>query len=178
MTFCVQIWDLLWEQAVAKLKSGMNRLRDWVIAWLLREKKTSRKTITVHGMSILIDGYLAYMVDCSKPVVAIRCEGWKHGFKGGLDMRRIDVVAEMNTSALVNHDRINIIELDNDAVQVAKEGDIADVMQRFPNCYNSLTAVEISDFIVQGLIATPGFWLGCQFHCTKGRPKQLQIVSA
>ena len=64
---------------------------------MLREKKTSRKTITVHGMSILIDGYLAYMVDCSKPVVAIRCEGWKHGFKGGLDMRRIDVVAEMNT---------------------------------------------------------------------------------
>ena len=172
MTFCAQMWDLLGEQAVAKLKSGPNRLRDWGTAWLLREKKTSRKTITVHGMSILIDGYLAYMVDCSKPVVAIRCEGWKHGFKGGLDMRRIDVVAEMNTSALVNHDRINIIELDNDAVQVAKEGDIADVMQRFPNCYNSLTAVEISDFIVQGLIATPGFWLGCQFHCTKGRPKQ------
>ena len=66
----------------------------------------------------------------------------------------------------------NIIELDNDAVQVAKEGDIADAMQRFPHCYNSLTAVEISDFIVQGLTATPGFWLGCQFHCTQGRPKQ------
>ena len=128
--------------------------------------------MTVHEMSIPIDAYLAYMVDCSKPVVAVRCQGWKHGFKGGLDMRRIDVVAEMNTSALVNHDRINIIELDNDAVQVAKEGDIADVMQRFPNCYNSLTAVEISDFIVQGLIAIPGFWLGCQRHCTKGRPKQ------
>ena len=68
----------------------------------------------------------------------------------------MDVVAEMNTSALVNHDRINIIELDNYAVQVAREGDIAEVMQRFPNCYNSLTAVEISDFIVQGLIAIPG----------------------
>ena len=86
-------------------------------------------------------------------------------------MRRIDVVAEMNTSALLNHDRNNIIELDNDAVQVAKEGDIADVMQRFPNCYNALTAVEISEFIVQGLIAIPEFWLGCQRHCTKGRPK-------
>ena len=80
----------------------------------------------------------------------------KQSFQAVLDMRPIDVVAEMNTSAVVNPHRINIIELDNDAVQVAKKGDVADVMQRFPNCYNSLTAIEISDFIVQDLIAIPG----------------------
>ena len=127
--------------------------------------------MTVHEMSIRINEYLAYMVDCSKPVVAVRCQGWKHGFKSGLDMRRIDVVAEMNTSAVVNPHRTNIIELNNDAFEVAKKGDVADVMQRFPNCYNALTAVEISEFIVRGLIAIPEFWLGCQRHCTKGRPK-------
>ena len=43
MTFCAQMWDLLGEQAVAKLKSGPNRLRDWGPAWLLREKQTKRK---------------------------------------------------------------------------------------------------------------------------------------
>ena len=127
--------------------------------------------MTVHEMSIRINEYLAYMVDCSKPVVAVRCQGWKHGFKGGLDMRRIDVVAEMNTSAVVNPHRTNIIELNNDAFEVAKKGDVADVMQRFPNCYNALTAVKISEFIVQGLIAIHEFWLECQRGCTRGQPK-------
>ena len=40
MTFCAQMWDLLEEQAIAKLKFGPNRLRDWGTAWLLREKQT------------------------------------------------------------------------------------------------------------------------------------------
>ena len=40
MTFCAQMWDLLEEQAIAKLKFGPNRLRDWGTAWLLRENQT------------------------------------------------------------------------------------------------------------------------------------------
>ena len=52
-------------------------------------------------------------------------------------MRQIDVVAEMDTSALVNDARTGLIELEDDAAQVAREGGIANVMQRFPNCYNS-----------------------------------------
>jgi len=40
MTFCAQMWDLLEEQAIAKLKFGPNQLRDWGTAWLLRENQT------------------------------------------------------------------------------------------------------------------------------------------
>ena len=40
MTLCAQMWDLLEEQAIAKLKFGPNRLRDWGTAWLLRENQT------------------------------------------------------------------------------------------------------------------------------------------
>ena len=40
MTFCAQMWDLLEEQAIAKLKFNPNRLRDGGTAWLLREKQT------------------------------------------------------------------------------------------------------------------------------------------
>ncbi len=90
-------------------------------------------------------------------------------------MRQIGVVAEMNTSALVNDARTGLIELEDDAVQVAREGDIANAMQRFPKCYDSLTAVEISEFIVQGLIVTPGLWLGCQHHCTKAWLKHFAV---
>ena len=41
--------------------------------------------------------------------------------------------AEINTSTLVNLDGIEMIQLNDGAVQVAKESDIADVMQRLPN---------------------------------------------
>ena len=40
MTFSAQMWDLLEEHAIAKLKFDPNRLRDWGTAWLLREKQT------------------------------------------------------------------------------------------------------------------------------------------
>ena len=80
--------------------------------------------------------------------------------------------AEINTSTLVNLDGIEMIQLNDGAVQVAKESDIADVMQRLPNYYKSLKAVKILDIIVQGQIAIHRFWLGCQRHCTKGRPRQ------
>ena len=80
--------------------------------------------------------------------------------------------AKINTSTLVNLDGIEMIQLNDGAVQVAKESDIADVMQRLPNYYKSLKAVKILDIIVQGQIAIHRFWLGCQRHCTKGRPRQ------
>ena len=96
MTFCGKMWDLLRGQAVDKLEMGLNPLRDWGSVWLLREQKTLRRTIDIDGTSIRIDGYLAYMLGSSIPVVAIRCEGWKHGFQAVLDMCQIDAVAEMN----------------------------------------------------------------------------------
>ena len=176
MTFCGQMWDLLRGQAVDKLKMGLNPLRDWGSVWLLREKKTLKRTIDIHGMSILIDGYLAYMSNLSNPVVAIRCEGWKHGFQAVLDMCQIDAIAEMNTSALVNDAPTGVMELDKDTVRLAKEAAIAGVMLRSLKYYGSLTAVELSEFTLQGLIATRDGWLGCQHHCTKGRPKMFAVA--
>ena len=50
--------------------------------------------------------------------------------------------------------------------------------ERFPNCYNALTAVKISEFIVRDLIAIPELWLGCKRHCTKRTAKTCsQMVS-
>ena len=43
----------------------------------------------------------------------------------------------MDTSALVNDARTGFIELEDDAAQVAREGGIANVTQRFPKSYNS-----------------------------------------
>ena len=176
MTFCNQMWDLLRGQAVGKLKIGQNPFRDWGSVWLLREKKTWKRTIDIDGMTILIDGYLAYMSGSSIPVVAIGCEGWKHGFQAVLDMCQIDAIAEMNTSALVNDAPTGVMELDKDTVRLAKEAAIAGVMLRSSNYYGSLTAVELSEFTLQGLIATRDGWLGCQHHCTKGRPKMFAVA--
>ena len=61
MTLCAQMWDQLGAQAIDKLKMDQNQLRDWGAAWMRRKKKTCNGSIHVHGMSMLIDGYLAYM---------------------------------------------------------------------------------------------------------------------
>ena len=50
-----------------------------------------------------------------------------------------------------------MIQLNDGAVQVAKESDIADVMQRLPNYYKSLKAVKMLDTVVQGQIAIHRF---------------------
>ena len=91
-------------------------------------------------------------------------------------MNQIDAIAEMNTSALVNDAPTGVMELDTDTVRLAKEAAIAGVMQRSSSYYGSLTAEELSEFTLQGLIATRDGWLGCQHHCTKGRPKMFAVA--
>ncbi len=176
MTFCQQMWDLLQNHAAGKLRIGRYLLRGWGSVWLLRERKTPRRTILIHGQPLRTDGYLAYMSGSNMPVVAIRCEGWKHGFQAVLDMCQIDAVAEMNTSALVNDAPTGVMEPDKDTVRLAKEAAIAGVMLRSSSYYGSLTAEELSEFTLQGLIATRDGWLGCQHHCTKGRPNKFAVA--
>ena len=172
MTFCRQMWDLLQNRSVSNLQIGRNALRDWGSVWLLKERKTPLRCIHINSEPIQIDGYLAYMRGLPQPVVAIRCEGWKHGFKGVLDMNRIGAIAEMNTSALVHDAPTGIMELDKNDVLLAKEAAIARVIRQYPTYYKSLKAEELSEFTLQGLVATDGGWLGCQHHCIKGRPKK------
>ena len=107
-----------------------------------------------------------------RPVVAIRCENWKHGFKGVQNMNKIDAIAEMNTSALIHHDaKAGIMNLDNEEVLLAKEAAIAQLIHS-TKYYNSLRPEELSEFILQGLVATKDGWLGCERHVTKGRPRK------
>ena len=63
-------------------------------------------------------------------MVAIRCVSWKHGFQAVLNMRQMDVVAEMKASGLVNDAPNSLTKLENDAVQVKKKGEIANVTNR------------------------------------------------
>ena len=112
MTFCQQMWDMLRNQAGRNPRAGWNVISGWGSVWLMREQKTPRRTIDIEGQSIRINGYLAFMQGLRSPVVAIRCEGWKHGFKVGLDMSQIDAIAEMNASAVVNDARTGVIEMD------------------------------------------------------------------
>ena len=176
MTFCQQMWDMLQNQAGGNLRPGRNVISGWGSVWLMREQKTSKRTIDIRGQSIRIDGYLAFMQGLRSPVVAIRCEGWKHGFKDAPDMSQIDAIAEMNASAVVNDARTGVIAMDTATVRLANEAAIAGVMQRFSSNYGSLTAEELRDFTLQGLIATGDGWLGCQHHRTQGRPKMFAVA--
>ena len=63
-------------------------------------------------------------------MVAIRCVSWKRGFQAVLNMRQMDVVAEMKASGLVNDAPNSLTKLENDAVQVEKKGTIANVTNR------------------------------------------------
>ena len=47
-------------------------------------------------------------------------------------MQQTDVVSEMTASRLVNDSPNSLAELKNDAVQVAKESEIAKVKQQYP----------------------------------------------
>ena len=87
-------------------------------------------------------------------------------------MNKIDAIAEMNTSALIHQDaKAGIMNLDNEEVLLAKEAAIAPLIHS-TKYYNSLRPEELSEFILQGLVATKDGWLGCERHCTKGRPKK------
>ena len=78
----------------------------------------------------------------------------------------------MNTSALVHGAPTGIMELDKNDVLLAKEAAIARAIRQYPTYYKSLKAEELSEFTLQGLVATYGGWLGCQHNCIKGRPKK------
>ena len=172
MTFCRQMWELLQSRTKSNLQIGRNLLDDWGSVCLLQERKTNHRCLPVCNESLRIDGYLAYMQHWIRPVVAIRCENWKHGFKGVQNMNKIDAIAEMNTSALIHQDaKAGIMNLDNEEVLLAKEAAIAQLIHS-TKYYNSLRPEELSEFILQGLVATKDGWLGCEHHVTKGRPKK------
>ena len=98
-----------------------------------------------------------------------------HGFQAVQDMQQTDVVSEMTASRLVNDSPNSLTQFENDAVQVARESEIAKVKQQYPKWYQSMTPVEISEFILHGLIATPRFLLVCQHSCTRQWPKQFAV---
>ena len=64
------------------------------------------------------------------------------------------------------------MNLDKKEVLLAKEAAIARVIRQYPKYYNSLKAEELSEFTLQGLVPTEGWWLGCQHHCIRGKPKK------
>ena len=155
-----------------RLQIGQNELGNGGSVCLLQKRKTKHRCQQICNKSIQIDGYLAYMEHWNRPVVAIRCENWKHGFKGVQKMNQLDAMAKMNTSAQIHDTKAGIMNLDKEEVLLAKEAAIAHVIRQNTKYYNSLKAEELSEFTLQGLVATKEGWLGCQHHCIKGRPKQ------
>ena len=61
-----------------------------------------------------MDEYLAYMEHWNRPVVASRCDNWKHGFKGVQKMNQMDAIAKMNTSAQIHDTEAGIMNLDKE----------------------------------------------------------------
>ena len=86
--------------------------------------------------------------------------------------------AEINTSTLVNLDGIEMMQLNDGAVQVAKESDIADVMQRLPNYYKSLKAVKILKLLCKARLQSTDSGWGVSVTAPKDGQDSLQIVSA
>ena len=82
MTFYRQMWKLLQSRSEGKLQIGQNALGNWGSVCLLQGQKAKHRCQQICNESIQNDGYLAYMKHWNRPVVAIRCENWKHGFKG------------------------------------------------------------------------------------------------
>ena len=81
----------------------------------------------------------------------------------------------MTASRLVNDSPNSLTQFENEPVQVARKSEIAKVKQQYPKWYQSMTPVEISEFILHGLIATPRFLLVCQHSCTRQWPKQFAV---
>ena len=80
-------------------------------------------------------------------------------------MNQMDAIAKMNTSAQIHDTKAGIMNLDKEEVLLAKEAAIAHVIHN-TKYYNSLTTEELSEFTLQGLVATKDGWLGCQHHCS------------
>ena len=112
-----------------------------------------------------IDGHVASLQVADVPVVENRCEAWSRRLKHTRDTPHIDVIADMNASAVVNDSDPGVLE----TVPSTNYAVIALPMQRFPNHYRSLTPDELQDFTLQGLIATDAGRLGCLRHRKQGR---------
>ena len=148
MTFYRQMWKLLQSRSEGKLQIGQNALGNWRSVCLLQGRKTKHRCQQICNESIQIDGYLAYMEHWNRPVVASRCDNWKHGFKGVQKMNQMDAIAKMNTSAQIHDTKAGIMNLDKEEVLLAKKAAIAHVIHN-TKYYNSLTTEELSEFTLQ-----------------------------
>ena len=122
MLFCHQFGDILKSYIGGDPKHGFNRTAQWGSVYLLREyrlKETSRVR-TATGRYHDMDGHAAFLHDKTTAegtysaayeqgdaqlmAVAIRCWGWKHGFKGDrtVDMSQVMSAAYSNTAATIH----------------------------------------------------------------------------
>ena len=74
-------------------------------------------------------------------------------------------MAKMNTSAQIHDTKAGIMNLAKEEVLLAEKAAIAPVIHN-TKYYNSLTTEELSEFTLQGLVATRDGWLGGQHHCS------------
>ena len=160
MTFCKHMWDMLTTQTGGHLTAGKNLTSVWGFVWLMTERKKSKGTIVTRGQSVQIDGHVASLQVADVPVVANRCEAWSRGLKHTRDTPHIDVIADMNASAVVNDSDPGVHE----TVPDTNDALIALSRQRFPNHCRLLTPEKLQDFTLQGLMATDAWRLGCLRH--------------
>ena len=165
MTVCQHMWDMLTIQTGGHLTAGKNLTSVWGFVWLMTERKKSKGTIVTQGQSIQIDGHVATLQVANVPVVENGCELWSRGLKRVRDTPHVDVMADLNASAVVNDSDPGVLE----TVPSTNEALVALAMQRFPHHYRSLTPDELPDFALQGLIATDALRLGSLRHRRQAR---------
>ena len=157
MTLCAQMWICLQNKllinsrwvdinlAIGELLGCWERTKPAMILYMHMECRCWLTDIW-HTCSHWINKWLHSM--------------WRlgHGFQAVQDMQQTDVVSEMTASRLVNDSPNSLTEFENDAVQVAKESEIAKVKQQYPKWYESMTPVKS-----QNLFCTN--WLQHQHSC-------------
>ena len=146
MTVCQHIWDMLSIQTGGHLTAGKNLTSVWGFVWLVVE-------------------HVATLQVANVPVVENGCEFWSRGLKRVRDTPHVDVMADLNASAVVNDSDPGVLE----TVPSTNEELVALAMQRFPHHYRFLTPDELPDFTLQGLIATDALRLGSLRHRRQAR---------
>ena len=126
MTVCQHIWDMLSIQTGGHLTAGKNLTSVWGFVWLMIERKKSKGTIVTQGQSIQIDGHVATLQVANVPVVENGCEFWSRGLKRVRDTPHVDVMADLNASAVVNDSDPGVLE----SLPSTNEARVALAMQR------------------------------------------------
>ena len=182
MRFCKQMWTILQNETGGRgIKQGQNETATWGSVFLMAERKERKtKSLAVRDKSIRIDGHIAYMGEvAASAAVAVRCEGWNRGFDDMQDIAKLETFATMSVSALDNEGDMGIVEIEQgrnqqeqgDAQPSTEKKSVEQVVEEQQKYYKGLTAEELHDFILEGLVATNEGWLACSVHRKKNRGK-------